>query len=45
MVECLASYYCVSLIPRLIERVESIVVTISVTLKSSHSLPVDGKVL
>ena len=36
MVECLASYYCVSLVPRPIERVESIVVIISVTLKSSR---------
>ena len=36
--ECLASYYCVSLVPRPIERVESIVVIISVTLKSSRSL-------
>ena len=38
MVECLASYYCVSLVPRPIERVESIVVIISITLKSNRSL-------
>ena len=37
MVECLVSYYCVSLVPRPIDRVESIVVIISVTLKSSRS--------
>ena len=42
MVEYLASYYCVSLVPRPIERVESIVVIISVTLKSSRSVVSDA---
>ena len=52
MVEYLASYYCVSLVPRPIERVESIVVTISEVEPLSRlcsptlvAAAVDGKVL